>query len=90
MTCSDCLHSAVCTQTVSSNGHTTWCTPIFLEDDPYKVTGGDLEGISAPEVSPIHGGMVCASFEWEPNSRPCQCGSGEPWTTCSASLPECG
>jgi hypothetical protein len=91
--CSEfCKKAEICDQVVSSNGHSTWCTPLYKTDDWATVCNYDFEGISAPYIMES-GKPACNGFEPNENfnnSRLCQCGSGINWVNCNAQNEYCG
>lgn len=60
--CTDlCKNATGCSGLVSSNGHTTWCTPLPKEGDWDNICNYDLEGICPPHFN--DGKPMCAGFQ---------------------------
>lgn len=60
-----------------------------------RIIGENIVFSNDSTVSVSVSDMVEACPEWaedtfNPNLRHCQCGSGEPWASCSADSPYCG
>ena len=93
MSCNNCIHSkahnATCAEIISSNGHSTWMTALPADGSWAEIVNNDFDNIFKPS-SNSDGSVECAQFTWATNARPCQCGSNEPWVSCSAASSYCG
>lgn len=57
-----CANATGCSGLTSSNGHSTWCTPLYNDSNWDEVCNYDMEGISAPYIMES-GQPACNGFK---------------------------